>query len=44
MPQINGYELGKKIKEIDSNIKVILISDYDDRLENTFEFNLFKNQ
>ena len=38
MPQLNGYELGKKIKEIDSNIKVILISDYDDRHENNLEF------
>ncbi|HET9806234.1 MAG: response regulator [Deltaproteobacteria bacterium] len=38
MPELNGYELGKKIKEIDKNIKVILISAYDDRHENTLEF------
>ena len=38
MPQLNGYELGKKIREIDSNIKVILISAYDDRHEKNLEF------
>lgn len=38
MPQLNGYELGKKIREINSNIKVILISTYDDRPESTLEF------
>lgn len=38
MPELNGYELGKKIREIDSNIKVILISAYDDRHENNLEF------
>ena len=38
MPQLNGYELGKKIREINSNIKVILISAYDDRHESTLEF------
>ena len=38
MPLINGFELGKKITEIDSNIKLILISAYDDRHENTLEF------
>ncbi|HJU59468.1 MAG TPA: response regulator [Nitrososphaeraceae archaeon] len=37
-PQINGYELGKKIKEIDKNIKIILVSDYDVRHKNTSEF------
>jgi two-component SAPR family response regulator len=38
MPQLNGYELGKKIKDIDKNIKMILVSDYNDRHENTLEF------
>jgi DNA-binding NtrC family response regulator len=38
LPQINGYELGKKIKEIDKNIKMILVSEYGDRHENTSEF------
>ena len=38
MPRLNGYELGKKIKDIDKNIKMILVSDYNDRHENTLEF------
>ena len=38
LPQINGYELGKKIKEIDKNIKMILVSDYGERHKNTSEF------
>ena len=38
LPQINIYELGKKIREIDKNIKMILVSDYDDRHKNTSEF------
>jgi DNA-binding NtrC family response regulator len=38
MPQLNGYELGKKIREINTNIKVILISAYDDRHESSLEF------
>jgi DNA-binding NtrC family response regulator len=38
MPQLNGYELGKRIREIDNNIKVILISAYEDRHENNLEF------
>ena len=38
MPQLYGYELGKKIREINSNIKVILISAHDDRHESTLEY------
>lgn len=38
LPHLNGYELGKKIKEIDKNIKMILVSDYNVRHENTLEF------
>ncbi len=38
MPRLNGYELGKKIKDIDKNIKMILVSNYNDRHENTLEF------
>ena len=38
LPQLNGYELGKKIKEIDKNIKMILVSNYEDSYENTSEF------
>lgn len=38
LPQLNGYELGKKIKEIDKNIKMILVSNYEDSHENTSEF------
>jgi two-component SAPR family response regulator len=43
MLQINGYELEKKIKEIDSNIKVILISGYDDSHEDALEFKFIPN-
>ena len=38
LPHLNGYELGKKIKEIDKNIKMILVSNYEDSYENTSEF------
>jgi DNA-binding NtrC family response regulator len=38
MSRLNEYELGKKIKDIDKNIKMILVSDYNDRHENTLEF------
>ena len=38
LPQLNGYELGKKIKEIDKNIKMILVSNYEDSHENKSEF------
>ena len=38
LPHLNGYELGKKIKEIDKNIKMILVSNYEDSHENTSEF------
>jgi DNA-binding NtrC family response regulator len=36
--RLNEYELGKKIKDIDKNIKMILVSDYNDRHGNTLEF------
>ena len=29
MPYLNGFELGTKVKELNENIKVILISSYD---------------
>jgi DNA-binding NtrC family response regulator len=38
LPHLNGYELGKKIKEIDKNIKMILVSNYEDSHENKSEF------
>ena len=38
MSRLNEYELGKKIKDIDKNIKMILVSDFNDRHENTLEF------
>lgn len=38
LPHLNGYELGKKIKEIDKNIKMILVSNYEDNHENKSEF------
>ena len=42
MPEINGCELGKKIKEIDDKIKVIIITAYENIIENTFDFELIK--
>jgi DNA-binding NtrC family response regulator len=42
MSELNGYELGKRIREIDSNIKVILISAYDDRDEDNLEFKIIQ--
>jgi DNA-binding NtrC family response regulator len=42
MPEINGCELGTKIKEIDDKIKVIIITAYENIIENTFDFELIK--
>ena len=42
MPQLNGHELVKKIREINSNIKVILISANDDRKESALEFKVIQ--
>ncbi|HZB64850.1 MAG TPA: response regulator [Nitrososphaeraceae archaeon] len=41
MPEINGCELGTKIKEIDEKIKVIIITAYENIIENT-DFELIK--
>ena len=40
MPKLNGYEFGLKIKELDNNIKIILISAYDniEGYKGEFEF------
>jgi DNA-binding NtrC family response regulator len=42
MPEINGCELGTKIKEIDDKIKVIIITAYENIIEDTFDFELIK--
>jgi DNA-binding NtrC family response regulator len=42
MPEINGCELGKKIKEIDEKIKVIIITAYEHIIEDTFNFEVVK--
>jgi DNA-binding NtrC family response regulator len=42
MPEINGCQLGTKIKEIDDKIKVIIITAYENIIENTFDFELIK--
>lgn len=42
MPEINGCELATKIKEIDEKIKVIIITAYENIIENTFDFELIK--
>jgi DNA-binding NtrC family response regulator len=42
MPEINGCELGTKIKEIDEKIKVIIITAYENIIENPFDFELIK--
>lgn len=34
MPKLNGYELGLKLKELNNNIKVILISAYENIEDN----------
>ena len=41
MPEINGCELGTKIKEIDEKIKIIIITAYENIIENT-DFELIK--
>ncbi|MDW3626505.1 MAG: response regulator [Nitrososphaeraceae archaeon] len=41
MPEINGCELATKIKEIDEKIKVIIITAYENIIENT-DFELIK--
>lgn len=42
MPEINGCELGTKIKEIDEKIKVIIITAYENIIENTSDFEVIK--
>lgn len=42
MPEINGCELGTKIKEIDEKIKVIIITAYENIIEDTFNFEVIK--
>jgi len=42
MPEINGCELGTKIKEIDDKIQVIIITAYENIIENTVNFELIK--
>ena len=42
MPEINGCELGIKIEEIDDKIKVIIITAYENIIENTVNFELIK--
>jgi DNA-binding NtrC family response regulator len=42
MPEINGCELGTKIKEIDEKIKVIIITAYENIIEDIFDFELIK--
>ena len=38
MPKLNGCELGTKVKELNENIKVIIISSYDS-IENNNKLN-----
>ena len=42
MPEINGCELGTKIKEIDEKVKVIIITAYENIIEDPFDFELIK--
>ena len=42
MPEINGCELGKKIKEIDEKIKVIIITAYENIIDDIGDFELIK--
>ncbi len=42
MPYLNGCELGTKVKELNGNIKVILISAYDSIEHNKLNFELLK--
>jgi len=40
MPYLNGCELGTKVKELNENIKVILISAYDSIEDNKLNFEI----
>ena len=42
MPYLNGYELATKVKELNENIKVILISAYDSIEDNKLNFELLR--
>jgi DNA-binding NtrC family response regulator len=42
MPEINGCELGRKIKEIDEKINVIIITAYENIIEDTNNFEVIK--
>ena len=42
MPNLNGCELGTKIKELNENIKVILISAYNGIEDNKLNFELLR--
>lgn len=42
MPEINGCELGTKIKEIDEKIKVIIITAYENIVEDIDDFEVIK--
>jgi DNA-binding NtrC family response regulator len=42
MPEINGCELAKTIKEIDEKINIIIITAYENIIEDTFGFELIK--
>ena len=42
MPEINGCELATKIKEIDEKINIIIITAYENIIEDTFGFELVK--
>jgi two-component SAPR family response regulator len=42
MPYLNGCELGTKVKELNRNIKVILISAYDSIEDNKLNFELHR--
>jgi DNA-binding NtrC family response regulator len=41
MPKLNGCELGLKLKELNNNIKVILISAYENIEDNKLNFKLY---
>ena len=42
MPKLNGYEFGLKIKKLDNNMKILLISAYDNIEGYKGEFELLK--
>lgn len=42
MPKMNGYEFGLKIKQLDNNMKILLISAYDHIEDYRGEFELLK--